>query len=66
MNWTDKTLIIPEYINEGNKVLAPYEGTTAIRCEVTAAAGHHARVENKKYNFSKWFHIDNLRIEKTK
>ena len=56
--------VAPTYVNEGDEVLAPYKGTTAIRCEVTAAAGYHARVENKKHEFCKWFHIDYLRIEK--
>jgi hypothetical protein len=51
------------YVDVGMKVLAPYDERHRIRCVVTVAAGYHARVCNPKYEFEKWFHIDDLRIE---
>jgi len=53
-----------DYVNEGMRVLAPYGMTgSGIRCVVTTAAGHHARVVNELYKFDRWFHIDDLRHE---
>jgi len=64
INWD--SLDSPSYVNEGDKVLAPFKRYKIIRCKVVTAAGYHALVSNEKHNFNKWFHINHLRIEKTK
>lgn len=71
MNGVDKMVIndrfkVPAYVDEGMLVIAPYvhEGKrTGLRCHVAVAAGYSARVVNARYNFDKWFCIDDLRIE---
>ncbi len=58
----------PSYVNEGQKVIAPYKHKgkiTGLRCIVTKACGNHCVVENAERGFSKWFDVMDLVIEKT-
>lgn len=57
---------IPSFVNEGMHVIAPFrhEGReTGLRCTVAVAAGTSARVVNEKFNFDRWFSLDELRID---
>jgi hypothetical protein len=56
----------PPYVNDGMKVIAPYNNKgkrTGLLCVVACAAGNHARVVNEMRGFDEWFHIDDLRVE---
>ena len=53
------------YVSKGDEVVAPYKGTTGIKCKVVVAAGCHARVVNINRNFDKWFNIQDLARMKT-
>lgn len=57
--------ISPSYVYDGQEVIAPWKGTTGIKCIVIIAAGYHAKVtaKNKERNFERWFHINDLRIK---
>jgi hypothetical protein len=52
--------IVPAYVDDGMKVIAPLSAATGIWGVVTSAAGKSARVKTRL--FEKWFHIDELRI----
>jgi len=52
------------FVDVGMKVIAPYNAGCGVRCKVVVAAGYHARVENKSRGFVKWFHVDDLAVEK--
>ena len=55
------------YVDNGMKVVAPYQHKgklTGLLCVVECAAGNHARVVNELRDFSRWFHIGDLRVEK--
>jgi hypothetical protein len=58
--------VMPRFVNEGDRVIVPYmhEGKrAALLCVVIVAAGNHARVENKERGFTRWFDIEDMRIE---
>jgi hypothetical protein len=55
----------PTFVNEGQKVIAPYDDQgRGIWCVVVTAAGTSALVANKKRAFLEWLSIDDLRIPK--
>lgn len=61
--WTDDFTPC-EHVEEGETVVAPFQGGIGIRCKVITAAGFHARVSNPRYEFDKWFHVSDLAREK--
>lgn len=68
--------VAPQWVDVGMTVMIPYRefcppeererhARTGVRCTVVAAAGYHARIENKQYGIDVWKHIDNLLVECT-
>lgn len=61
----------PRFFNKGMVVyidcrVAGVQGQrpgTVLRCEVTAAHGVHARIENKQRGFTKLVHLDDVLLE---
>lgn len=62
---SSKNLESPSYVDDGMKVIVPLgDGTrTGIWGEVVVAAGYKGRVKTSR--FEKWFHIDDMRVEKS-
>ena len=59
---TTREYTSPEYVNVGDKVIAPWSGTTGVWCTVAVAAGMHARVVNERRGIDRWYRITSLAV----
>lgn len=55
---------VPDWLYEGQEVIAPYQGATGVKCKVLVAAGDAARVVNEKRGIDRWYSRYALRVHR--
>lgn len=54
--------LAPRWVEEKMEVIAPFQGSTGVKCSVIVATGKHARVVNAKRNIDRWYPLTDLRV----